>query len=81
LGHFSIDNAGGTLVDGLYDTQVRVTDSTGASTPAYFLFDLHCAAGPGQCTVQTSVPEPSTWVLLVLGVAGLSVAQRRRRRS
>jgi hypothetical protein len=37
-------------------------------------------AGPELVTVGSSVPEPSTWVMMLLGFAGLGFAFRQSRR-
>lgn len=44
-----------------------------------FAIDLAGATGPVSLTITASVPEPSTWAMLVAGL-GLAVATARRRR-
>ena len=50
-------------------------DSTGSN----FVIDLAGATGPASLTITASVPEPSTWMMLIAGLALTTSAGLRRR--
>jgi hypothetical protein len=54
-----------------------VTDTTGDFANTYAANNQN---SPGVWTVTTSVPEPSTWAMLLVGFGGLGAAMRSRRR-
>ena len=62
-----------------------VTDANGlfTDTPVHFILSANQVAGPNTAIVAgftntTVIPEPSTWVMLALGFAGLGYAAVRR---
>ena len=66
----------GYLPAGYYTTGIILQ---GADDPEYSIdFTTPVIGGPVPAT--TSIPEPSTWVMLVIGFGGLSFAGRRLRR-
>ena len=66
----------GYLPAGYYTTGIILQ---GADDPEYSIdFTTPVIGGPIPAT--TSIPEPSTWVMLVIGFGGLSFAGRRLRR-
>ncbi len=55
---------------------------TDAGIPVGATFDLNFASWNNDVSAVTAVPEPSTWAMMLLGIAGLGfVASRRRRKS
>ena len=71
-----VDLSAFTGVDGL-DFYLETTDMDpvyGANTPFYFAIDSLTFASPES---GSGVPEPSTWALLVLGIAGMTAYSRK----
>jgi hypothetical protein len=54
---------------------ITVNGVTGASGNGAFGGNLNLSAAPG------GVPEPGTWMMMLLGFGGMGVAMRRRRRT
>ena len=76
----SIFMPGGTLAAGqtynfdlLFDSRIAGTDGDVATT---IFFDSHTL---GAFATAAGVPEPSTWAMLIFGLASLGVALRKRR--
>ena len=70
-----VDLSAFTGVDGL-DFYLETSDVSqyGPNTPYYFAIDSLTFASPES---GSGVPEPSTWALLVLGMAGMTAAGRK----
>ena len=66
-------------VSGLYQNNGNDLSQGGSNTAGYntqiFGRGLYAAAAP-----SSVVPEPSTYALMIAGLAGLGIAARRRRR-
>jgi hypothetical protein len=75
----SIFMPGGTLAAGqtytfdlIFDS--RIVDNSG-DVPTEIFFDSHTS---GDFSTAAAVPEPSTWAMMIIGLAGVGAALRRR---
>ncbi|MFM1902730.1 MAG: hypothetical protein RLZZ440_630, partial [Planctomycetota bacterium] len=63
-----------------YDGVTNVFDLVGLNTAAVYGQGTYCPAGPtaGSFGSPAAVPEPTSWLLVAAGLAGLAAARRRR---
>jgi PEP-CTERM motif len=79
----SINRATANAITVVLTGTVSDADGTFKSVPIDFIFNANQAGGPGHSigasfTNTTTVPEPSTWVMMALGFVGLGYAAVRR---
>jgi hypothetical protein len=79
----SINRATANAITVVLTGTVSDADGIFKSVPIDFIFNANQAGGPGHSigasfTNTTTVPEPSTWVMMALGFVGLGYAAVRR---
>lgn len=67
----------GTDVGATYTGSLSLNLNAGDSY-GFYVYSLDSVAGPGVIEFSAGVPEPGTWALMILGVAMIGYAARRR---